>query len=135
MRNPVLIRLVLGTLCAGVLLTPAGAQTAAASSAAPSATPSATPSAASPAATRVTTAEAATPASPAAEGAQWVRKVSEDDHVRIEEVKSRGETLRVTVRLKGSGREYDIVPPSAAQDPSQRHKTPAGSALFRLLSF
>jgi hypothetical protein len=66
---------------------------------------------------------------------QWVRKISEDDHVRIEEVKSRGETLRVTVRLKGSGREYDIVPPSAAQDPSQRHKTPAGSALFRLLSF
>ncbi len=72
---------------------------------------------------------------PAAEGVQWVRKVSEDDQVRIEEVKSRGETLRVTVHLKGSGREYEIVPPSGAHDPSQRHKTPAGSALFRLLSF
>lgn len=81
-------------------------------------------------------AAAASPASvPAPEGVQWVRKISEDDQVRIEEVKSRGETLRVTVRLKGSGREYEIVPPSGAQDPSQRHKAPAGSALFRLLSF
>lgn len=128
MRKPVLLAPGLALVVAAGLTPPVAAQSTAASAKPPQI----------PASTGTTVPEAAAaPAAPlpAAEGVQWVRKISEDDQVRIEEVKSRGETLRVTVRLKGSGREYEIVPPSGAQDPSQRHKTPAGSALFRLLSF
>lgn len=64
------------------------------------------------------------------------RHVSEDDQVRVEELRVRGESQRIVVKLKGSaGREYDIVPSTGASDPSQRLKAPAGSALWRLLSF
>lgn len=64
------------------------------------------------------------------------RHVSEDDQVRVEEVRVRGESQRIVVKLKGSaGREYDIVPSTGASDPSQRLKAPAGSALWRVFSF
>ena len=64
------------------------------------------------------------------------RHVSEDDQVRVEELRVRGESQRIVVKLKGSaGREYDIVPSTGASDPSQRLKAPAGSALWRLFSF
>lgn len=64
------------------------------------------------------------------------RHVSEDDQVRVEELRVRGESQRIVVKLKGSaGREYDIVPSTGAADPSQRLKSPAGSALWRVFSF
>lgn len=68
--------------------------------------------------------------------AKMERLVAEDDQVRIEELRVRGETQRIVVKIKGSGgREYEIVPSTGAADPSQRLKAPAGSALWRLLSF
>jgi hypothetical protein len=68
--------------------------------------------------------------------AKMERLVGEDDQVRIEELRVRGETQRIVVKLKGSGgREYEIVPSTGAADPSQRLKAPAGSALWRLFSF
>lgn len=81
---------------------------------------------------------AAEPVEPA-EGkpdAKIERLVGEDDHIRIEETRVRGETQRIVVKLKGSGgREYEIVPSTGAADPSQRQKAPAGTAFWRLLSF
>ncbi|NBU88325.1 MAG: hypothetical protein EBS16_03790 [Betaproteobacteria bacterium] len=75
-------------------------------------------------------------ASDATPEAKVERLVIEDDQVRIEELRVRGESQRIVVKLKGSGgREYDIVPPTGASDPSQRLKAPAGSALWRLFSF
>jgi hypothetical protein len=50
------------------------------------------------------------------------RKVSEDDHVRIDELKVRGQTQSIVVQSKVNGQkssEYLIVPASAARDPSQ----------------
>ena len=68
--------------------------------------------------------------------AKMERLVGEDDQVRIEELRVRGETQRIVVKIKGSGgREYEIVPSTGAADPSQRLKAPAGSAFWRLLSF
>ncbi len=50
------------------------------------------------------------------------RKTSEDDQVRIEELKVRGQTQRITVKNKSGqlkGSQYDIVPVTPARDPSQ----------------
>lgn len=89
-------------------------------------------------------ASAATPAPlPAPSGArsgppepQVRRAVLEDDHVRIEELKVRGQVQRITVSPKASGvRPYEIVPPDAGHDPSQPSKGLSGQRLWRLLSF
>lgn len=53
---------------------------------------------------------------------QVQRQVSEDDQVRIEELKVRGETQRIVVRNKSGqlkGSQYQLLPGSAARDPSQ----------------
>ncbi|EGJ10519.1 MULTISPECIES: hypothetical protein [Rubrivivax] len=63
------------------------------------------------------------------------RQVSEDDHVRIEEVKVRGQTQSIVVHGKAPGsKPYEIVPSSGSRDPSQPGD-PAGRRVWRMLSF
>jgi hypothetical protein len=64
------------------------------------------------------------------------RTVIEDDKVRIEELKVRGQVQRITVSPKASGvRPYEIVPPDAGRDASQPSKGLSGQRLWQLLSF
>lgn len=74
------------------------------------------------------------PASPEAEARL---RVTEDDHVRVEELRVRGESRHIRVQPKAPGaRPYEIVPPTGAQDPSQRGgRPPAGTSLWRMFSF
>ncbi|MCK7493995.1 MAG: hypothetical protein MZW92_24165 [Comamonadaceae bacterium] len=54
--------------------------------------------------------------------------VSEDDNVRIEELKVRGQTQNITVHTKRAGvKPYEIVPQSGARGPlaGRRHDGPA----------
>jgi hypothetical protein len=63
------------------------------------------------------------------------RLVAEDKQVRIDEVRVRGQTQRVTVQPKGEGaRAYEIVPAPGGQDPSQ-NKDSAGQRVWPVLSF
>lgn len=63
------------------------------------------------------------------------RQVSEDDNVRIEELKVRGQTQSITVRSKVPGvKPYEIVPSSGARDPSQPGDL-SGQRLWHMLSF
>lgn len=63
------------------------------------------------------------------------RKVSEDDGVRIEELRVRGQTQRIVVRSKvGNVRAYEIVPPAPGRDPSQ-DKSTSGQRVWHILSF
>lgn len=56
------------------------------------------------------------------------KRVIEDDKVRIEETRTRGEVQRITVQSKLPGvKGYDIVPLAARKDPSQEGGA-AGSA-------
>ena len=62
--------------------------------------------------------------------------IAEDDHVRIEELRVRGESRHITVQPKLPGaRPYEILPASGAQDPSQRGRRPPGQSQWRVLSF
>jgi hypothetical protein len=73
-----------------------------------------------------TTTAAAAPATAAKPNA--IRQVLEDDNVRIEETRTRGEVQRITVQSKLPGvKGYDIVPLAARKDPSQEGGA-AGSA-------
>jgi hypothetical protein len=76
------------------------------------------------------------PAKPAAEPAVK-RTVSEDDKVRIEEVRVRGETKSITVRSKIPGvAAYEIVPATGARDPSQPGNAPGqGQTVWRFPAF
>jgi len=70
------------------------------------------------------------PAEPAVQ-----RSVHEDDHVRIEELRVRGEVRSITVQSKIHGvAPYQIVPSSGARDPSVPGNT-AGQRLWHFLSF
>jgi len=66
------------------------------------------------------------------------RLVSEDDQVRIDELRVRGQTTRLTVQPKGPegqrGRAYEILLPTGGQDPSS-HRDAAGQRVWPLLSF
>lgn len=62
------------------------------------------------------------------------RLVAEDDQVRIDELRVRGQTQRVTVQPKQGGRAYDIVPAPGGQDPSQGRST-TGQRVWPVLSF
>lgn len=63
------------------------------------------------------------------------RTVIEDDGARIEELRVRGQVQRITVQSKiGKVRAYEIAPPSAARDPSQRGPA-QGQRSWNLLSF
>lgn len=62
--------------------------------------------------------------------------MAEDDHVRVEELRVRGESRQITVQPKMPGaRPYEIVPPSGAHDPSQRGRQAPGASQWRVLSF
>jgi len=64
------------------------------------------------------------------------RRVAEDDHVRIEETRVRGESQRIVVKPKSAGvKEYEIEPSTGANDPSQRNRRAAGERVWRLFSF
>jgi len=67
---------------------------------------------------------------------QIKRTVIEDDKVRIEELRVRGQVQRITVSPKASGvRPYDIVPPDAGRDASSPSKGLSGQRLWQLFSF
>ncbi len=71
------------------------------------------------------------PAPPANEPAA-TRTVVEDDNVRIEELKVRGQVQRITVHSKLRGvAPYQIMPPNASRDPA----APGQVAGQRLWSF
>ena len=75
----------------------------------------------------------ASPASVTQAGTQ--RLISEDDQVRIEELRVRGQTLRLSVQSKGTGAPgYDILPPAAGQDLS-KSRDAAGQRVWPVLSF
>ncbi len=63
------------------------------------------------------------------------RLVSEDEFVRIEELRLRGQTQRVTVQPKGnSGRAYEILQPSPGADAAQ-NRDAAGQRVWPVLTF
>ena len=63
------------------------------------------------------------------------RLVSEDDQVRIEELRVRGQTQRLSVQSKGTAAPgYDILPPAAGQDLS-KSRDAAGQRVWPVLSF
>ncbi|HEX6017909.1 MAG TPA: DUF2782 domain-containing protein [Burkholderiaceae bacterium] len=64
------------------------------------------------------------------------RTVIEDDHVKIEELRVRGQLQRITISPKASGvRPYEIAPPDSGRDPSQQSKGISGHSLWQLFSF
>jgi hypothetical protein len=71
-------------------------------------------------------------AASAAGPAGSTKTVIEDDAVRIEETRLRGQTQRVTVRNKLPGvKDYEIIVPAGGKDPSQER----GAAGKRAWSF
>jgi hypothetical protein len=61
--------------------------------------------------------------------------ILEDDKVRIEELRVRGQVQRITVSPKASGvRPYEIVPPDPGRDASQ-NKGLSGQRLWQFFSF
>ena len=63
------------------------------------------------------------------------RSVVEDDKVRIEELRVRGQVQRIMVSPKASGvRPYEIVPPDPGRDASQ-NKGLSGQRLWQFFSF
>lgn len=66
------------------------------------------------------------------------RIVLEDDAVRIEELKVRGQSQRVTVKPRHAA-AYEIVPASGGRDPSQnragQQPGAGGQRVWNLLSF
>ncbi len=63
------------------------------------------------------------------------RIVVEDDGVRIEELRVRGETRRIVVHSKlGNVRPYEIVPANQGRDLSQDKRT-TGQRVWSVLSF
>jgi outer membrane biogenesis lipoprotein LolB len=63
------------------------------------------------------------------------RLVSEDDQVRITELRVRGQTQRISVDPKDStAPRYEITPQAAGSDPSAA-RTGAGQRVWTVLSF
>jgi hypothetical protein len=108
---------------AGLLLVPVAMAQASAQAVAPVAAPSARP--------------ASAPATTAVRPASELR-VIEDDQVRIEETRLRGQLQRVTVAPKGSPgstmRPYEINVGAGGRDPSQ-DKSGAGQRVWSVLRF
>jgi hypothetical protein len=70
---------------------------------------------------------------------QVKQTVLEDDAVRIDELRVRGQVQRITVTPKAGGmRAYEIVPAGAGRDPSQgppHAQGTAGQRVWSLLRF
>ena len=63
------------------------------------------------------------------------RLVAEDDNVRIEELRVRGQTRSITVRSKTPGaRPYEIITADGARDLSQDRRA-TGQRVWHLFSF
>jgi len=63
------------------------------------------------------------------------KTVIEDDQVRIEELRVRGQLQRITVSPKASGvQPYQIVPPEG-RDLSQQSKGISGQRMWQFVSF
>ncbi len=60
---------------------------------------------------------------------------AEDDHVRIDEQRVRGQLTRATVTPKAAGAApYEVLPPGGGQDPSIAHDA-AGQRVWSVLKF
>jgi Ni/Co efflux regulator RcnB len=81
-------------------------------------------------------AAAAKAAAPAASApAAFEKKVLEDDKVRIEESRVRGQTQAITVKSKLRGvKDYEIIMPPLGKDPSQDSGA-AGKRTWHLFDF
>jgi starvation-inducible outer membrane lipoprotein len=63
------------------------------------------------------------------------RLVSEDEHVRVEELRVRGQTQRLSVQPKGTeAKAYEILPARSGSNPSE-HRDGAGQRVWPVLSF
>lgn len=98
----------------------------------------AAPAPAAPASAPVSTASAS-PAGPAASAAAQAdpasnTRVLEDDRVRIEETRVRGQVQRVTVRSKLTGQDYEIIVGPGGRDPSQKSDA-AGQRAWSVFRF
>jgi len=81
-------------------------------------------------------AAATSPPAPARPDPLIKRTVIEDDQVKIEELRVRGQLQRITISPKASGvRPYEIAPPDSGRDPSQPSKGISGHSLWQLFSF
>jgi hypothetical protein len=64
------------------------------------------------------------------------RIVKEDDNVRIDELRVRGQTREIVVQHKAiSGSRYEIIPGEGGRDPSTQDGRGAGQRVWRLFSF
>jgi hypothetical protein len=64
------------------------------------------------------------------------RIVKEDDNVRIDELRVRGQTREIVVQHKAiSGSRYEIIPGDGGRDPSTQDGRAAGQRVWRLFSF
>jgi hypothetical protein len=64
------------------------------------------------------------------------RIVSEDDNVRIDELRVRGQTKEIVVHHKAvAGSRYEILPGEGGRDPSTQDKRSGGQSVWRLFSF
>jgi hypothetical protein len=64
------------------------------------------------------------------------RIVSEDDNVRIDELRVRGQTREIVVHHKAvAGSRYEILPGEGGRDPSTQDKRSGGQSVWRLFSF
>jgi hypothetical protein len=99
----------------------------------PPATPTPAPAPAATPAKSVPDADAATrdPKEPAVQ-----RTRIEDDNARIDELRIRGQTKRITVQPKKGGVPYEVVPLDATRDNSQKGARGAeGQSVWHFLSF
>lgn len=78
--------------------------------------------------------QAAASAGPAPATNATGTRVIEDDRVRIEETRRRGDPQRITVHTKKGGGSYEIVVPQAGKDPSQ-DRGAAGKSTWSVLGF
>ena len=66
---------------------------------------------------------------------QVVRYSAEDDQVKIEELRVRGQLKRTVVSPKAEGTpSYEVLPPTDGQDPS-RNRDAAGQRVWTVLTF
>ncbi|MBC7938404.1 MAG: hypothetical protein H7Z19_01350 [Chitinophagaceae bacterium] len=87
-----------------------------------------------PAAAVAASAPAAAASQPKAGPASRDSRVIEDDKVRIEEVRVRGQLQRVTVHNKVVGGSYEIIVGNGGRDPSQ-DRGAAGQRAWSVFSF
>jgi hypothetical protein len=91
----------------------------------------------SPAAPEPAASAADAEAAPQRGGEPAIRRSSvEDDNLRVDELRVRGETKRITVQGKRGGpTSYEIVPAEGGRDPSSNAKGSAGQRVWQVFSF